>query len=87
MRFAKGLNGRPLVAGKGLTGFTNADEGAAGLIGVVPFLRQDVRQEKGARLSHQPPFEAHAVTDGQWVTGQNPASSAGTARRLLALLS
>ena len=86
LRFAKGPDGRPLVAGKDATGFTNAEEAAAGLTDVVPFLLQDVLQEEGARFSRQPPFEPHVVTDGRLVTGQNPASSAGAARRLLALL-
>ncbi len=87
LRFAKGPDGRPLVAGKDVTGFTNDEEAAAGLTDVVPFLLQDVLQEEGARFSKQPPFEPHVVTDGRLVTGQNPASSAGAARRLLALLS
>ena len=86
LRFAKGPDGRPLVAGKQVTGYTNAEEAAAGLTEVVPFLLQDVLQEEGARFSKQPPFEPHVVTDGQLITGQNPASSAGAARRLLALL-
>ena len=86
LRFAKGPDGRPLVAGKAVTGFTNAEEAAAGLTDVVPFLLQDVLQEEGARFSSNPPFEPHVVTDGSLVTGQNPASSAGAARRLLALL-
>ena len=33
----KGVNGKPLVAGKAVTGFTNTEEEAAGLTEVVPF--------------------------------------------------
>ncbi|MET4130846.1 putative intracellular protease/amidase, partial [Roseovarius sp. MBR-38] len=32
----KGVDGKPLVAGKTLTGFTNTEEEAAGLTAVVP---------------------------------------------------
>ena len=38
----KGADGKPVVAGKAVTGFTNSEEAAVGLTGVVPFLVEDM---------------------------------------------
>ena len=58
----------------------------AGLTAVVPFLVEDSLKEAGARYSKGPDGDNYVVTDGTLVTGQNPASSADAARRLLDLL-
>ncbi|MFF0783491.1 type 1 glutamine amidotransferase domain-containing protein [Streptomyces sp. NPDC003720] len=72
-------DGRPLVDGKRLTAFSNAEEAAVGLTGVVPFALQTALEELGAKHEAAPEFTAHAVTDGRLVTGQNPASATDTA--------
>ena len=41
-RHTKGADGKPLVSGRHVTGFTNTEEAAVGLIGVVPFLTEDI---------------------------------------------
>lgn len=69
-----------------LAAFTNAEEAAAGLVGVVPFLLQTRLEELGAKHTGGPDFQAHVVTDGRLVTGQNPASATGVARAVLAAL-
>jgi putative intracellular protease/amidase len=81
-----GADGRPLVDGREVTGFTNEEEAAVGLTDVVPFLVEDMLKANGGRYSKAEAFAEHVVTDGLLVTGQNPASSEAAARSLLALL-
>lgn len=77
------IDGRPVVAGRRVTAFTNSEEEAAGLIDAVPFLLEDRFRDLGARYEHAPDFHAHALRDGKLVTGQNPASSEDAARLTL----
>ena len=82
----KGSDGKPLIAGKAVTGFSNSEEDAAGLTQVVPFLVEDMLKAQGGIYSKNTDWQVHVVTDGLLVTGQNPASSAATAHALLKLL-
>ncbi|WP_265569807.1 type 1 glutamine amidotransferase domain-containing protein [Sphingomicrobium nitratireducens] len=79
-------DGGPLVKGRKVTGFTNAEEEAVGLTDVVPFLLEDALKEQGADFSEAGVFQPHVVTDGLLVTGQNPPSSAPTAEALMRVL-
>ena len=85
-RHTRRADGKPLVAGKRVTGFTNSEEGAAGLTSVVPFLVEDMLKQNGADYSRKADWQSYAITDGNLVTGQNPASSAAAAHQVLALL-
>ena len=85
-RRAKAADGSPLVQGKAVTGFSNSEERAAQLTEVVPFLVQEMLVEQGGRYSNAPDWQPHVLTDGNLITGQNPASSAPAAHALLALL-
>lgn len=85
-RHTKGPDGDPLVKGKSVTGFTNTEESAVGLSGVVPFLVEDMLRENGGRYSKKDDWQPYAITDGHLVTGQNPASSEQAAKAVLALL-
>lgn len=76
-------DGSYLVAGRRVSAFTNAEERAVGLDGVVPFPLQTRLEERGATHSGAPDFTAHVVADGRLVTGQNPASAAGVAERII----
>jgi putative intracellular protease/amidase len=80
-------DGTPLVSGKKVAAFTDAEEQAVGLADVVPFLLQSRLEELGAHHTGAGNFEAHVVTDGRLITGQNPASAAGVAEAILATLS
>ena len=82
----RAANGQPLVAGRRVTGFTNSEEAAVGLSAVVPFLIEDEFIRLGGHYQKGPDWQAHVVTDGRLVTGQNPGSSEGVAQALLSLL-
>lgn len=79
-------DGKSVVDGKAVTGFTDSEEAAAGLTDVVPFLVEDMLTGHGGTFSRAPDWQPHVVADGLLITGQNPASSAPAAKALLALL-
>jgi putative intracellular protease/amidase len=86
LRHVKGADGQPLVKGKRVTGFTNSEEEAVQLTNVVPFLVEDMLQEKGGIYSKGDDWASYVVTDGLLLTGQNPASSEAAAEALLTKL-
>ncbi|MDH3832000.1 MAG: type 1 glutamine amidotransferase domain-containing protein, partial [Gammaproteobacteria bacterium] len=76
-------DGSALVKGKSLTGFSNSEEAAVELTDVVPFLLEDLLQEQGASYSRADDWQVYTVTDGNLITGQNPASSEQVAQAVL----
>lgn len=80
----KDKNGEPLVKGKSVTGFSNAEEEAVQLTKVVPFLIEDEFKNLGAIYSCGPDWGVYTKQDGLLITGQNPASSEAAAKLLLA---
>jgi putative intracellular protease/amidase len=83
LRHVKAADGRPLVAGRKVTGFTNGEEAAVELSDVVPFLIEDEFKRQHAIYMKGPDWAPFIVEDGTLITGQNPASSEGVARALL----
>lgn len=83
LRHVKTADGRPLVAGKKVTGFTNSEEEAVGLTNVVPFLVENELIAKGGLYSKGEDWGSYVVSDGLLITGQNPTSSAATAALLI----
>ncbi len=73
---AKGSDGRPIVEGKRVNAFTDAEEQAAGLAEVVPFMLETRLRELGGCFEGADNWQAFVVRDGQLITGQNPQSSA-----------
>lgn len=82
-RHTKTIDGQPLVKDKRVTGFTNSEEAASGLTNAVPFLVEDMLKKNGAKFSKAANWQSHVITDGNLITGQNPASSEGAATALL----
>jgi putative intracellular protease/amidase len=75
--------GEPLVKGKIVTGFSNAEEAAVQLTDVVPFLLEDELKAQGGDYQSGPDWLPFVVQDGLLITGQNPGSSALVAQKLL----
>jgi len=86
LRHAKRPDGKALVEGKKVTGFTNTEEEAVGLTKVVPFLVEDELKAKGGIFSKAGDWQPYVLTDGLLITGQNPASSGPAAKVLIEML-
>jgi putative intracellular protease/amidase len=86
LRHPKSADGKSVVAGKRVTGFTNTEEAAVGLTEVVPFLVEDMLAANGGVYSKAGDWQPYVITDGLLITGQNPASSEPAAHALMALL-
>ena len=83
LRHVKAPDGKPLVQGKKVAGFTNTEEDGMGLSEVVPFLVEDELKAKGGLYSKGADLEPYVVSDGYLITGQNPKSSGLAAKFLI----
>jgi putative intracellular protease/amidase len=77
---------KTLVSGRRMTCFTDDEERETGLADRMPFLLASKLREQGANVVEGKPWSDHVEVDGTWVTGQNPQSTASTARAILAAL-
>src|SRR5580693_8597797 len=84
LHHVKTTDGKFLVQGKEVTGFTNGEEEEMGLTKVVPFLVEDEMLKLGAVFSKVADWGVHVLSDGLLITGQNPASSGPAAKTLMA---
>jgi putative intracellular protease/amidase len=78
-----GKDGKPLVAGKTITAFTDDEERAVALDKEMPFLLESKLRGEGAKFVVGEKWKSHVEVDGKLVTGQNPASSAATAEAVI----
>ncbi len=75
-----GTDGRALIAGRAVTGFSTLEEYISGKRFRVPYLLEKTLKDAGALYSRAPvPFTSYAVKDGPFVTGENPQSTRSTA--------
>ena len=84
--FAVKDDGKALVDGLRVTGFSNSEEEKMQLTKVVPFLLETRMRESGGIYEQGPDFGEFAVRDGRLVTGQNPSSSQKAAELVLEAL-
>ncbi|KAI1827366.1 ThiJ/PfpI family protein [Xylaria intraflava] len=83
---AKTKDGKALLAGKDATGFSNAEEDAAGSSWYMPFLLEDRMRAVGAKFQKADQLfgEFVRVSDGgKLITGQNPGSSRAVGEAIL----
>lgn len=85
-RHARRNDGKSLVDGKRVTGFTNSEEEVVQLTNVVPFLVEDSLKKNGGIFLRAPDWQPYVVVDRNLITGQNPASSEEAAHALLKML-
>lgn len=83
---AMGKDGKALLSGRRVTGFTNSEEDAVGLSETVPFLLEDRLKEIGADYTSAADWAPFAVRDGGLITGQNPQSAEKVAALILEAL-
>jgi putative intracellular protease/amidase len=77
-------DGRYLVAGRPVTGFSNAEEDMLGQREVTPVLLENEFPLRGARYTATAPFTEHVVVDGRLITGQQPASGHAVGEAIVA---
>lgn len=75
-------NGEPLVRGKKVNSFTDAETRQIELVGVEPFLLETRLRELGGLFECSDNFTSHAVQDGRLITGQNPQSTVAVCQLL-----
>jgi putative intracellular protease/amidase len=78
--------GRPLVAGRRVTAFSNAEEATTGLAGTLPLLLETELKWLGALYACDPDGGPFMVHDSPLITGQNPAATSHVVAALLAAL-
>jgi putative intracellular protease/amidase len=78
-------DGTPLVRGRRLTSFSNAEEEGYAKAD-VPFMLEDALRAEGALHDSVAPWQAKVVVDGRLMTGQNPASGKSLAQAMVAAL-
>ncbi|SFZ89488.1 MULTISPECIES: type 1 glutamine amidotransferase domain-containing protein [Flavobacteriaceae] len=81
-------DGSNLLEGKKINSFTEAEEKIDGhtLGDVIPFMLDEELIKQGAMFYHSKPFEPYVIVDDNIVTGQNPASASGVAKKMIELL-
>ncbi|MEU0371681.1 type 1 glutamine amidotransferase domain-containing protein [Streptomyces sp. NPDC006283] len=83
---AVGQDGAFVFDGRRLTVFSNEEEQQGGLGDKTPYLVESRLRELGAVVDPGPAWGSKVVVDGNLITGQNPQSSADTARRVVEAL-
>jgi putative intracellular protease/amidase len=76
--------GKSIVQGKRITGFTNFEDRLAGSLKHMPYLLEDDLKKAGAVYRKNfLPFTVRIEEEGNLITGQNPMSAKALAQRVL----
>ena len=84
--YLKDKDGKPLIEGKKITGFTDEEEDFADKsVGkkVMPFRIEDEAKKLGAEFQKAVAFEPFAIKDGNLITGQQQHSGAEVAKLVI----
>lgn len=83
---AKTKDGKSILAGHKVTGFSNKEEVIVGKDKTVPFALETKLKELGADYSSKEPWSSYVVVDRNIITGQNPQSSEAFANAIIKAL-
>lgn len=78
-------SGEHLLRGKNISSFTNEEE-AGYARADVPFELETALTKQGAVFHKTTPWAAFSISDGNLVTGQNPASAKGVGEKMIEIL-
>lgn len=76
-------NGKYLIDGKNLSGFTNEEESAIKQTKVVPFSLENRLKEHGAKINKSRLWQEKITVDGNLITGQNPQSALAVGKAIV----
>ncbi len=76
-------DGKHLIEGKKVSGFTNEEEELVKRTAVVPFLLEDELKNRCALYEKGIPMVPYVVVDSRIVTGQNPLSAKRVGKKIL----
>ncbi|KAL0480685.1 hypothetical protein AKO1_006988 [Acrasis kona] len=79
-------NGKNLIDGKRVAGYTNGEEEEGGTTSQMPFSLEDTLKRNGGLYTKVDNWQPHVVRDGNLFTGQNPASATGLAKIIVSAL-
>ncbi|MBP2199021.1 type 1 glutamine amidotransferase domain-containing protein [Pantoea cypripedii] len=79
-------DGSYLVSGKKVAAFTDEEEAEVGYTNVVPYLLASTLKQRGALHQPAPNWSQNVVSEGNLITGQNPASAHGVGTKVVAQL-
>lgn len=80
----KRTDGQPVVAGRAMTAFSDAEEAARGVLDKLPFSLEQELVRNGADVSAAPDGVSYVVVDGLLITAQNPSSLSDLCAELMA---
>lgn len=76
-------DGKSILEGANVTGFTREEEIDFGTIEKIPYLLEESLTRKAGRFSKVGPWLENVITEDRLITGQNPASAAGVAKAMI----
>lgn len=79
-------HGAPLIKGKKIAGYSNSEEAAGQSTDMVAFSLEDMVKSEGGIYVKGEDWHSFVVSEGNLITGQNPASSGDVAKKVLDFL-
>lgn len=86
LKNVKDIHGQFLIKGKEITGYSNSEEATGQSKDMVPFSLEDMVNENGGHYVKGEDWHPFVVSEGNLITGQNPASSGPVADKIIELL-